>query len=214
MATLLELCNRALSQIAAGAIVDFDEGSLEAREVFRFAQPLLDEMADWTEWHWLVKRETLALVSNDRPAEWLYAYAIPSDMAQPLAVREVEDAATILPTFGPYSFPLQDGISLAFLNEGSVIYTNVPDAVLVYTRKNITAVDLPPLVQRAFELELGARIALPIKKDAKVAQYLSQQAEVARQRAIGDEENKRQSTPRRYVSEAEYARAGVGNYVP
>lgn len=214
MATLLDLCNRALGQIAAGAIADFEEGSLEAREVVRFAQPLLDELADWTEWHWLVKRSALVLVTNDRPAEWLYAYAIPSDMAQPLAVREVEDDATILPTFGPYSFPLQDGISLAFLNEGRVIYTNVPDAVLVYTRKNITAPDLPPLVQRAFELELGARIALPIKKDAKVAQYLSQQAEVARQRAIGDEENKRQSTPRRYVSEAEYARAGVGNYVP
>lgn len=214
MATLLELCNRALGQIAAGAIADFEEGSLEAHEVVRFAQPLLDELADWTEWHWLVKREVLAAVTNDRPAEWLYAYAVPADMAQPLAVREVEDAATVLPMFGPYSFPLQDGIALAFLNEGGVIYTNVPTATLVYTRKTITAADLPPLVQRAFELELGARIALPIKKDAKVAQYLSQQAEVARQRAIADEENKRQSTPRRYISEAEYARAGVGNYVP
>lgn len=214
MATLLDLCNRALGQIAAGAIADFDEGSLEAREVVRFAQPLLDELADWTEWNWLVKREALAVVTNDRPAEWLYCYAIPADMAQPLAIREVEDDATVLPKFGPYPFPLQDSISIAFLNEGSRIYTNVESAVLVYTRKNITAADLPPLVQRAFELELGARIALPIKKDAKVAGYLSQQAEVARQRAIADEENKRQSTPRRYVSEAEYARAGVGDYVP
>lgn len=214
MATLLELCNRALGQIAAGAIADFEEGSLEAREVARFAQPLLDELADWTEWHWLVKREVLAVVVNDRPAEWLYAYAVPADMAQPLMIREVEDAATVLPTFGPYSFPMQDGITLAFLNEGGVIYSNVPTATLVYTRKNITASDLPPLAQRAFELELGARIALPIKKDAKVAQYLSQQAENARQRAIGDEENKRQSTPRRYVSEAEYARSGIGSYAP
>jgi len=214
MATLLELCNRALAQIAAGAIADFDEGSLEAREVLRFAQPLLDELADWTEWHWLNKREVLAVVTNDRPAEWLHAYAVPSDMAQPLAVREPEDDADYLPAFGPYAFPLQDSYPLAFLIEGGRIYTNVATATLVYTRKNITAADLPASVQRAFELELGARIALPIKKDAKVAQYLSQQAEVARQRAIADEENKRQSYERRYVSQAEYARAGIGNYVP
>jgi hypothetical protein len=214
MATLLELCNRALGQIAAGAIASFDEGSLEARECERFAQPLLDELADWTEWRWLVKRVGLAIVTNDRPAEWLYAYAQPTDMAQPLAIREPEEDAQGLPTFGPYAFPMQDSFPLAFLNEGGVIYTNVEAAVLVYTRNSVTPADLPPLVQRAFELELGARIALPIKKDSKVAQYLSQQAEVARQRAVSDEENKRQSFERRYVSQAEYARAGVGNYVP
>jgi hypothetical protein len=35
MAALIDLCNRALAQIAAGQIADFTEGSMEAREVSR-----------------------------------------------------------------------------------------------------------------------------------------------------------------------------------
>jgi hypothetical protein len=33
-------------------------------------------------------------------------------------------------------------------------------------RSNVSAAELPPLVARAFELELAARLALPVKKDA------------------------------------------------
>lgn len=209
MAAIIDLCNRALAQIAAGAINALDDGTLEARECNRFAQPLLDEIIDWTEWHWARKRTVLAEVTNDRPAEWLHAYAEPSDMAAPLMVRQVEDDATDLPIYGPFSYPVQDTLPLSFIHEEGKIYTNVEDATLVYARSTITAGDMPPLVQRAFELELGARIALPIKKDAKVAQALSQQAMVAKLRAIADEENKAPRREVRYVSEAEYARAGL-----
>jgi len=213
MAALIDLCNRALAQIAAGQIADFTEGSIEAREVSRFASPLLLEVADWTEWPWMIKRQALASVANDRPAEWLYAYAEPSDLAQPLAIRQVEDDATDLPIAGPYPFPYQDTMPLAYLHEGGRIYANVPTATLVYAKNTMEAGDMPPLVARAFELELAARIALPIKKDARVAQVLQQQAETARARAIADEENKRVHRPARYASDAEYARAGIGDFV-
>lgn len=212
MAALIDLCNRALAQIAAGQIADFSEGSMEAREVSRFASPLLLEVADWAEWQWMIKRQALASVANDRPAEWLYAYAEPADLAQPLGLRQVEDDATDLPIAGPYPFPQQDAMPLAYLHEGSRIYANVPTATLIYARSTLEAGDMPPLVARAFELELAARIALPIKKDAKVAQVLQQQAEMARARAIADEENKRVHRPVRYASDAEFARAGIGDF--
>jgi hypothetical protein len=207
---LITACNNALAQIAAGQIAALTENSIEARECNRFGPQLLEEMADWTPWRALRKRVTLAETTNDRPAEWLYAYQAPSDLGDPIAIRGVEEDAVDLPTFGPYPFPVQNAVPLAFLYEGAMIYSNVPDAVLVYSSSTLEASQLSPLMRRAFELELAARIALPIKKDVKLAGALQQQAEVARQRAIADEENKVQSHPPRYVSEVEYARAGVG----
>lgn len=207
---LITCCNEALAQIAAGSIASLTEPSIEARECARFAPTLLAEMADWTEWHWLVRTVTLAQVSNDRLAEWNYAYAVPADMAQPLVIREVEDDADALPTYGPYNFPLQDAAPVRFIVEGGLIYTNVETARLVYTTSVLEAAAMPPLVRRAFVLELAARIALPVKKDAAIAQALQQQAEVARARAMADEQNKSPRMATRYVSEVEWARAGVG----
>ena len=207
---LIQACNEALAQIAAGQIASFTENSIEARECARFAVPLLAEMADWTPWRSLRKRVALAVVVNDRPAEWLYAYAAPADLADPLAVRMVQNAATDLPVGGPYPFPYQDAQPLAFLFEGGVIYSNVENAVLVYSGSVLDAGAMSPLMRRAFVLELASRIALAIKKDVKIAQAMQQQAEMARGRAIADEENKSRSHAPVYVSQAEWARAGVG----
>lgn len=209
MAQLIDICNRALALIAAGQIADFAEGSIESREVSRFAAPLLAELVEWADWPWARARVVLAQVANDRPAEWLYAYAAPAALARPIAIRGQQDDATVLPLGGPFAFPLQDGAPLAFLYEAARIYTNVPTATLVYVRADVSAAQLPPLVARAFELELAARLAIPVKKDATAAQNLAQAAELARQRAIADEANKRGERPARYASEAELARAGA-----
>ncbi|MCW1985073.1 UNVERIFIED_ORG: hypothetical protein M2348_000784 [Sphingomonas sp. R1F5B] len=209
MAQLIDICNRALAQIAAGQIADFAEGSIEAREANRFAKPLLAELAEWAPWPWARARIALAEIANDRPAEWLHAYAAPTNLSQPLAVRAVEDDAATLPAGGAFPFPLQDAAPLAFLYEAGRIYTNVANATLVYVRSNVTAPELPPLVARAFELELAARLALPVKKDASAAQALARAAELARMRAIAEEANKRGDRPAHYVSEAEMARAGL-----
>ena len=209
MAQLIDICNRALALIAAGQIADLAEGSIEAREAARFAPSLLAELADWADWPFARARVVLAQVANDRPAEWLFAYALPTAMARPIAMRAVEADAASLPLGGPFPFPVQDALPLAFLCEGGRLYTNVETAALVYVRGNLGAAELPPLVARAFELELAARLAIPVKKDASAAQSLSQAAELARQRAIATEANKPSARPARFVSEAEMARAGV-----
>lgn len=210
MAALITLCNQALAQIAAGSIADLDEGSIESKECKRFAQPLLEEMADWSDSITLGRtRVVLASVANDRPAEWLYAYAKPSDLGAAIAIRAVQDDAEYLPQGGPYTFPYQDAEPLAHAVEGGVIYTNVPTATLIYSKSTITASDLPPLGQRAFVTELAARIALPIKKDPKLAAAVSDMASRDRLRYMADEENKTPRGTTRYISEVEYARSGL-----
>lgn len=210
MTTLVDICNRALAEIAAGPIADPGENSIEAREAGRFSAALMAELSHWTDWSWAIRRATLAGASNDRPAEWLYAYAVPDDCARPLAVRAVEAAATVLPLGGPYPFPAQDALPLAFLHESGLIYTNVAGATLVYLGVLSDPATLPPLVLRAFELELAARIALPIRKDAGLAHTLATAAEIARARAIAEDINQRAASPARFISEAAFARAGLG----
>jgi hypothetical protein len=212
MASLISLCNQALAEIAKGQIASLNENSIESRECARFAEPLLAEMIDWSDEIPLGRtRGVLALTENDRDAEWLYAYAAPTDLGTPLAIREPQDAADSLPISGPYTFPYQDEGQPAFAYEGGKIYTNVETATLVYAKSTIEAHELTPLMQRAFVLELAVRLAAPVAKwNAKQIEAKAQQAEVARQRAIADEENKSPRRIPRYVSEAEYARHGIG----
>lgn len=210
MAALITLCNQALGLIAAGDIASLGETAVEAKYCNRFAQPLLDEMIGWSESFGFGRsRVLLASVTNDRPAEWLYAYAVPSDVGTSIAIRAVEDDAYGLPTSGPYTFPLQDALPLAFVQDGNRVYTNVETATLIYSRKTIDASELSALGQRAFVDELAARLAMPVKK-ANVAQVqaLRKQAEISRARWVADEENKTPRNQARYISEAEYARGG------
>ena len=209
-ATLISCYSEALALIAAGDIADIEEDSIEARECNRFGPALLEEVGEWADWPFKVRRAVLASVTNDRPAEWLYAYALPSDLGQAIAIRSVEDDATSLPEHGPYPFPVQDAYPLRFIVEGGKIYANTETATLVYTRNVVDIGDLDPLLRRAFVDELAARIALPIKKDVKIAQALRQQAMMSKNIAIANEQNRSPRVATRYISEAEYARMGIG----
>lgn len=209
--TLIDLCNRALASIAAGSVASLTEGSIEARECNRFAQALLDEMAEWSaELPLLERRVALAALTNDRADEWLYCYALPTDCADPLLIRETSGDASFVPMAGPHNFPLVDQETNAFTVGNGRIYCNVVNALLVYSKAGLAASDLSPLGGRAFETELAARICFPVKKDAKMAGTLAQYADIARKRWLADEENKRPRRQTRYISEAEYARWGVG----
>ncbi|MAO03571.1 MAG: hypothetical protein CL804_03450 [Citromicrobium sp.] len=209
---LIDLCNRALSLVHAGAIEALDEASVEAEECKTHAEPLLREIIEWSDrFPWAIDREVLALTTNDRPAEWLYAYVAPATMASPLAVREQYPDAQYLPVSGPGSFPWQDEIVVSFLHEQGRIYTNAKDATLIFVKSQIEVNDLPPLGELAFIYELAHRLAMsPVCKDYKKAETLQRKAEAARARFVADEENKNPRPQISHVSEAEYARMGVG----
>jgi len=210
MATLDDICNMALAEIASGPITDVTDNSIEAREVSRFAAPLLAEVSLWSDWSWAVTRATLTAATNDRLAEWTQAYTVPANCARPLAIRQMQQPAWLLPLGGPYPFPVQDAVPLAFLHEGGLIYTNVWNATLVYVAVLTDPTVLPPLVQRAFTLELAARVAVPIRKDTGLARELGEAAELARARAIAEDYNQRVRPPARFVSEVAFARSGIG----
>ena len=207
---LITACNSALAAIAKGFITSLDEGSLEAQYCNLLAPQLLEEMGDWTVWPTMIARETLASVPNDRPAEWLYAYARPAEYGKPVAIRRVEEALTSAPEYSsPYTLPHQDTMRLAFLAEGDKIYSNVKDAVLVYTKNSLVADDLSPAMRRAFIDELAARLATPVAKlSARAVQSLEQKAMMSKMDAIADAQNSNERIMPNYKSDAEWAREG------
>lgn len=205
--TSVALCNQAMIELAAPSIASLNEPSSEARACAAVAFVIMDEVLDWTDWHWTETRQLLAQVPNDRPAEWMFAYALPADCSAPIAIRRSEAAATGLPMAGPATFPRQDTIPLAFTVADGKVYTNVEQATLVYNRSE--NFQLPALVKRAYVLELAARTCYAIKKDAKREGVLIQKAGYARAEAISDERNKVPRLAPRYISDAEYARAGI-----
>jgi len=211
MSTLDDICNMALAELAAGPIIDVTDNSIEAREVNRFALPLLAEVSLWSDWSWMVTRVALTETTNDRPAEWTHAYGVPGNCARALAIRAMQQDASFLPHGGPFPFPVQDAIPLAFLVESGRIYSNVWNATLVFVATMTDPTIMPPLLQRAFALELAARVAIPIRKDTGLARELGAAAELARARAIADDCDQRVRRPASYVSETAFARSGIGS---
>lgn len=210
MATQLGICNVALSEIAADPISSIEEASSSAFYCRIHYYDVLTEMLSWTDWDWAIRRVALAAQTNDRKGEWLYRYGRPADMAEAIRVLPaVDEQVQCLPIAGPYNFPAWDALGkLPFATANGSIYTNVASALLEYQVNAVDPAVIDQVTARAVALELSSRLAMPLKKSRELKKEKVAEAEVARQRAIAESENR---SPRRqtdYISEADYARMG------
>lgn len=213
MATQTGICNEALSEIAADPINSIDEASSSAFYCKMHYASVLEELLGWTDWDWAIRRVTLAAQVNNRPGEWLYRYAKPVGMADALRVLPtVTDQVASLPVVGPYPFPAWDALGrLPFVMADGSIYTNVADAILEYQVNAVDPAVIDRFAARAAALELASRLAMPIKKSRELKGDLIKQAELAKQRAIAESENRQPKIQTDYISPVEYARMGYMN---
>lgn len=142
MASTADIWNAALSHVgASGRIVDpsTPDSSREA-ELCKTFYPLarryvLEYSNTWT---FATKRVALAQLANNPNFEWQFAYGLPSDFVK--LIRVVSQAASDYamvrdPTTGVYSaLPSQLGVpyQVELVDGVPTLFTNVPDAVLVY----------------------------------------------------------------------------------
>lgn len=218
MASRIQIKNMALAELPDAPIASENESSLQARETGRFYEQTLKELLEAHEWGFAVKRVALATVANDREGEWLYAYQLPSDLGTPIGVvnewsgsyEPLLSPATgnlLAPIYGIY--PLSYIADADYQIHGSLLYTHRSGAVLEYGASDIGESDMSALFQRALVLELASRIAMPLGKSRELKGDLIQAAEIAKARAMADNDNR---YPRRhsegYVSEVERARMG------
>lgn len=213
MASQLGICNEALSEIAADPINSIEESSSSAYYCRIHYNAVIEELLGWTDWDWSIRRVTLAIRPNDRLGEWLYRYGKPANMAEAIRVLPLVDAQVAsLPVVGPYPFPAWDALGkLPFAIADGSIYTNVVDAILEYQVNAVDPAVIDRFAARAAAMELASRLAMPLKKSRELKGDLIKQAELAKQRAVAESENRSPRIATDYVSTVEYARMGYMN---
>lgn len=216
----IEICNLALDRIRASPIASISENSMEATKCRRFYPRAMADMLDGPfdhDWSFANVRVALAeLAVNDRPQEWMYAYALPTNMGSP--IRVVPDFEGLglgypIPVAGePYAeaWSTMSGYpwETPYIIEGSTLYSSVQNARLEYAINDIAGLNVSQKVITALELDLAARLAFPVKADKEREKTLAQAAATAWERAIADDRNRHPQSSGQYTSEAMVARRG------
>lgn len=181
MASVVQICNMALSHIGSDARVTSispPDGSVEAGHCATFYDLARTEMLEPGAWAFSLKRVALAELSNTSEA-WTYAYAKPSNCLRPLRI--------LRPTLGVTVFNqdnitahIDDRDSAQFDVEGDVVYTNEPDAVLVYVQDVTDSTKFPATFTTALSFNLAGFLAGPIIKGNEGARL----GDAMRQRAM------------------------------
>lgn len=176
MASVTDIYNQALSNIGVTRFVsDIDDGSLEAEVCSQWYSLVRDELLRSADWPFARRRVALALVS-DGPDHWEYQYRYPSDclFLRSIVVSGIRNPRTDQRT----------EFEIASDDTGRVIWTDMPDAEAIYTRRIESAEQFDPLVVTALSWALSARIAMPMAVDMRLAQLASQQYSLSLQRAL------------------------------
>ncbi len=205
MPSPVDICNIALSHLGARAQVSSitpPDGSVEAGYCARFYPLARREVIEVANWSFVKKRVTLAETTNASDI-WMYAYALPSDCIKPLRVLQLRYATEIGLLFpigtltSDYDWRRLDDLftergSSDFDVESGVIYTNEPEAVLLYKRDVTDATKFTPLMTSSVGMVLAGYLAGPIIKGldgAKVGAQWRQEGFAQASRAAASDAN-------------------------
>ena len=188
------LCNMALAHIGASAISDLLEGSRESIEIGVFYDLAIDAtLADFS-WPFATKRLLLSRkavnLSNHH-----YCYGLPFDCLV------AQDILRHLDLDDPIVFETGNQ------NDERVLYTNHPNAVLVYTARGTDPSLFSPGFILASSLRLASLIALPITQNMDVAQRALQ---LYRSSLIEAETNAAREMRKQPRKVAEWTRRRIG----
>lgn len=183
MASVVQICNMALSHIGSDARVTSispPDGSVEAGYCATFYDLARTELLEPGNWAFSLKRATLAEVTNTSEA-WTYAYSKPSDCLRPLRIPRPKIGLSVFALEDSHLEPhIDDRDSAQFDVEGDVIFTNYPSATLVYVRDVTDSTKFPASFTAALSFNLAGFLAGPIIKGNDGARL----GDAMRQRAI------------------------------
>lgn len=170
MASAVQICNMALSHIGSEARVSAispPDGSVEAGHCVTFYDLARTELLEPGQWAFSLKRAALAQATNTSNT-WAYAYVLPSDCLR--ALRVLQLTTTSLTVFNQDEYlaaNIDDRNGAQFDTEGGVLYTNEPDAVLLYVRDVTDTTRFTPTFVAALGYNLAGYLAGPIIKGSE-----------------------------------------------
>lgn len=182
MASVVQICNMALSHIGASARVSSispPDGSVEAGHCATFYDLARTALIEPGNWRFTLARKTLSLLATNPSAVWAYAYALPSDCLSPRRILRAVDGLTVF-TQDDVPFQPTDRGGATFDVEGGTLYTNEPEATLLYVRDVTDSNKFTPSFASALSFMLAGYLAGPIVKGNEGARL----GEAMRQRAV------------------------------
>lgn len=160
MASIVSICNLALSNLGKDSINALSEPTAEARACNQFYEHVRDVLLQGYPWRFAGKTQSLAQVTNEKVGAWCYAYARPSDCLKVRWLRQ--EYATDDPS------SLADEIATPYDIEGGTIYCHLSPAFLRYTVRLVDPTKFSPLFVEALSWHLAVRLAMPLTRDPKV----------------------------------------------
>lgn len=161
MASVVSICNLALSHIGKNNINALTEPTAEARACQQFYAHSRDTLLQVYPWRFAGKTASLAEITNDKPGQWGYAYKRPQDC---LKVRWVRPQYSLLDG----AKTRQEELAYPHDAEGSNIYSNLSPAFLRYTFRLEDHTRFSPMFIEALSWHLATRISMPLTRDPKI----------------------------------------------
>lgn len=209
MATVVSICNLALSNIGKDNINDLTEKSAEARACNQLYAQTRDVLLQSFPWAVAGKTVALGALDNDKPGVWRHSYAQPADCLQIRWIRPryAGDAAIPPETLKPDLDEAGREMQYAYALEGDRLYCDLSPALLRYTCRLTDPTKYSPLFIEALAWHLAVRLAMPLTRDPKIradAMALAQNSQRAAEQA---EANQVRHTSENFVSELIAVRA-------
>jgi hypothetical protein len=175
MASEVDISNLALSHIGARSQVSSispPDGTVEAGYCARFYPLARRELLEAYSWPFALKRSVLAPLTNISTV-WAYMYARPANCITPLRVLPLQVLESYSLSIDRYTDAYPDALvdtlftergTARFELEGDFIFTNEPEAVLLYTMEQTDTSKFTPLFTSAVGMLLASYLAGPILK--------------------------------------------------
>lgn len=161
MASVVSICNLALSNIGKDNINALTDAGAEARACSQFYEHTRDTLLQGYPWRFAGKTQAMAQVANDKPGKWSFAYSRPNDCLKVRWVRpEYAEGSCRLTPHEETAFPYEI--------EGVRIYTDLPTAFLHYTARLTDPTLFPQLFVDALSWHLAVRLSMPLTRDPKI----------------------------------------------
>jgi len=169
MASVVSICNLALSNVGKKNITDLTEKSAEARACNQFYAHTRDVLLQSYPWKAAAKTLSLGEIDNDKPGAWRYAYTRPSDCLQVRWIRpRYASDGVNLDACGPDLDTIGRELQYPYELEGDALYCNLSPALLRYTFRLVDPTKFSPLFVETLAWHLAVRLAMPLTKDPKI----------------------------------------------
>lgn len=147
--------NAVLTHLGERRINDANSAEDSAVVIRNLYQPSLDELLQLYPWQCASARRRLARVSGENYSGYEYAYQLPEDC---LAVREILNKQ-------------YKAIEVGYLREGRILYCDLADVVITYTKRAELS-DLDSMLQEAAALLIASKAAYKITQNQSLGQTL------------------------------------------